>query len=143
MATAAGRSGSGSANLHLWMPLTPLRYAAHSHATNCTCTLHRLHRPRGICSWPGLPCAGLGWPGLCWQALKSHDPLVFSLGWRRYQTQPVYCMEDEAPEKQRLRFLKYTPDHMHCQVRSIAAQPSQHSPQRSHRSIARSAAIAA
>lgn len=43
--------------------------------------------------------------------MRSTDPLIVSSGWRRYQTVPVYATEDE---NERLRFLKYTPQHDFC-----------------------------
>ncbi|CAR30985.1 ZYRO0E07282p [Zygosaccharomyces rouxii] len=43
--------------------------------------------------------------------LKTNDPLVLSLGWRRFQTLPVYTTTDS---RTRNRMLKYTPEHTYC-----------------------------
>ncbi|EGR32753.1 hypothetical protein IMG5_071660 [Ichthyophthirius multifiliis] len=43
--------------------------------------------------------------------LKTMDPLVFSIGWRRYQSIPYYVSQDNDT---RLRYLKYTPQHDFC-----------------------------
>ena len=45
------------------------------------------------------------------RVMKSQDPLVFSVGWRRYQSLPIYTTSD-ANDRQ--RYLKYTHQNMHC-----------------------------
>jgi ribosome biogenesis protein BMS1 len=43
--------------------------------------------------------------------LKNKDPIIFSIGWRKFQSVPVFCSEDE---NQRMRMIKYTPKFGYC-----------------------------
>jgi len=45
--------------------------------------------------------------------LKTKDPLSFSMGWRKFQSIPVYTQQGEA-EDDRTRMIKYTPKFGHC-----------------------------
>ncbi|XP_058829957.1 ribosome biogenesis protein BMS1 homolog [Topomyia yanbarensis] len=45
--------------------------------------------------------------------LKAGDPLIVSLGWRRFQTIPIFAkVEDDLKH----RYLKYTPNHVTCSM---------------------------
>lgn len=48
--------------------------------------------------------------------LKSSDALLLSVGWRRFQSLPMFSIEDRG--EKRMRFLKYTLEHAHCTMTS-------------------------
>lgn len=40
--------------------------------------------------------------------LKTKDPVTISMGWRKFQTVPVYTMQSDD-ENDKMRMIKYTP----------------------------------
>ena len=42
---------------------------------------------------------------------KTNDPVILSIGWRKFQTTMAYCVEDK---NHRLRLIKYTPKFTNC-----------------------------
>ena len=47
--------------------------------------------------------------------LKTKDPVTFSIGWRKFQSVPVYTMEDDSIQgDSKMRMIKYTPKFGFC-----------------------------
>ena len=46
--------------------------------------------------------------------LKNNDPLILSVGWRRFQSMPLLSLKHVVAGEDRNRMIKYTPEHMHC-----------------------------
>ena len=47
--------------------------------------------------------------------LKNKDPIVFSIGWRKFQSVPVFTMEDDSIQgDHKMRMIKYTPKFGFC-----------------------------
>jgi len=45
--------------------------------------------------------------------MKGKDPMTFSMGWRKFQSIPVYTMQGDE-ENDRMRMIKYTPKFGYC-----------------------------
>lgn len=45
--------------------------------------------------------------------LKTKDPITFSMGWRKFQSIPIFAQQGDA-EDERTRMIKYTPKFSHC-----------------------------
>jgi len=47
---------------------------------------------------------------------KTKDPIIFSMGWRKFQSVPVYTMEDDTglASEAKMRQIKYTPKFGFC-----------------------------
>lgn len=48
--------------------------------------------------------------------LKSGDPIIISSGWRRYQSRPIFYINNLNKANDKNRYLKYTPQHDFCWV---------------------------
>ena len=47
--------------------------------------------------------------------LKSRDPITFSIGWRKFQSIPIYTMSDDTIQgDDKMRMIKYTPKFGFC-----------------------------
>ena len=46
-------------------------------------------------------------------SVRSKDPVIVSAGWRRFETLPVFAIEENGPTS-RQRYMKYLPEHSHC-----------------------------
>jgi len=47
--------------------------------------------------------------------LKNKDPITFSVGWRKFQSIPVFTMEDETGHSENtMKMIKYTPKFGYC-----------------------------
>ena len=47
--------------------------------------------------------------------LKNKDPVTFSIGWRKFQSIPVYTMQDDSVKgESKMRMIKYTPKFGFC-----------------------------
>eukprot|EP01091_Cochliopodium_minus_P001645 TRINITY_DN1153_c0_g1_i1.p1 TRINITY_DN1153_c0_g1~~TRINITY_DN1153_c0_g1_i1.p1 ORF type:complete len:455 (+),score=172.17 TRINITY_DN1153_c0_g1_i1:268-1632(+) len=45
--------------------------------------------------------------------LKTNNPIIYSIGWRRFESLPLYFMNSNRPNE-KSRMIKYTPLHLHC-----------------------------